>query len=241
MARQEKGSKQPRITAAKEMADVLLTEDALLENGGEEESSWSVERPNNLTAIFDLDLDNDADLEENLHPAGHDDDSPSEGLITKTRDLSGNQLDPVKAYLQEMGSVGLLSSDEETEIAKKIEDGEKLIQDTLLTTPLAVDYLREVADKMLAGKRTITDVLRGLDETNTQINEEKKEHFLWQISEAHRLNEELSAFRLDLLKPAITKAENFFRWQSADLIKKLLCVRVLCLHASPHFLMPGLI
>jgi len=208
MARHEKGSK-PQITAAKEMADVLLAEDALLESGGEEESSWSVERPNNLTAIFDLDLDSesDGDLEENLHPVGHEDDNHGAGLITKARDLSGNQLDPVKAYLQEMGSVGLLSSDEETEIAKKIEDGEKLIQDTLLTTPLAVEYLREVADKMLAGKRTIADILRGLDETETRINEEKKERFLWQISEAHRLNEELSAFRLDLLDPAITKAE----------------------------------
>ncbi|HEX9715899.1 MAG TPA: sigma-70 factor domain-containing protein, partial [Desulfurivibrionaceae bacterium] len=207
MARQEKGSKQPQITAAKEMASVLLAEDALLESGGEEENSWSVERPNNLTAIFDLDLDSEGDLEESLHPVGQEDDNHGGGLITKTRDLSGNQLDPVKAYLQEMGSVGLLSSDEETEIAKKIEDGEKLIQDTLLTTPLAVEYLREVADKMLAGKRTIADILRGLDEAETQVNEEKKERFLWQIGEAHRLNEELSAFRLDLLDPAVTKAE----------------------------------
>ena len=207
MARQEKGFKQPRITAAKEMASVLLAEDALLESVGEEESSWSVERPNNLTAIFDLDLDSESDLEENLHPVEPEDDSPHEGLITKTRDLSGNQLDPVKAYLQEMGSVGLLSSEAETEIAKKIEDGEKLIQDTLLTTPLAIEYLREIADKMLAGKRTIADILRGLDETNNQVNEEKKEHFLWQIGEAHRLNEELSAFRLDLLDPAITKGD----------------------------------
>ncbi|TDB32032.1 MAG: sigma-70 family RNA polymerase sigma factor [Deltaproteobacteria bacterium] len=207
MARHEKATKQPGITAAKEMASVLLADEVLLESGEEEENGWSVERPNNLTAIFDLDLDTEADLEESLHPVDQEDDSPGEGLITKVRDLSGNQLDPVKAYLQEMGSVGLLSSEAETEIAKKIEDGEKLIQDTLLTTPLAIEYLREVADKMLAGKRSIADILRGLDETNNQVNEEKKEHFLWQISEAHRLNEELSAFRLDLLDPAITKSE----------------------------------
>ena len=207
MARHEKATKQPGITAAKEMASVLLADEVLLESGEEEENGWSVERPNNLTAIFDLDLDTEADLEESLHPVDQEDDSPGEGLITKVRDLSGNQLDPVKAYLQEMGSVGLLSSEAETEIAKKIEDGEKLIQDTLLTTPLAIEYLREVADKMLAGKRSIADILRGLDETNNQVNEEKKEHFLWQISEAHRLNEELSAFRLDLLDPATTKSE----------------------------------
>ncbi|OGQ99255.1 MAG: RNA polymerase sigma factor RpoD [Deltaproteobacteria bacterium RIFOXYD12_FULL_55_16] len=206
MARQEKDSKQA-LTTDKELAHVLLTEEALLESGEEEEGIWSVERPSNLTAIFDLDLDSEVDLEDSLPPIDQDDDSPDGGLISKARDLSGNQLDPVKAYLQEMGSVGLLSSDAETELAKKIEDEEKLIQDTLLTTPLAIDYLREMADRMLAGKRTITDILRGLDETDKQANEEIKERLLWQISEAHRLNEELSAFRLDLMDPAITKAE----------------------------------
>ena len=207
MARQEKGAKQPRITAAKEMTKVLLAEDALLETVEEEDSNWSVERPSNLTAIFDLDLDSEVDLEESLPSVDLDDDGLGGGLITKARDLSGSQLDPVKAYLQEMGSVSLLSSEAETEIARKIEEGEKLIQDNLLTTPLAIDYLCEIADKMLAGKKTIADILRGLEETDKQVDAEKKERFLWQICEAHRLSEELSAFRLDLLDPAITKGE----------------------------------
>jgi RNA polymerase primary sigma factor len=207
MTRHEKGSKQPGITAAKEVSSALLAEDALLETEEDAESSWSVERPNNLTAIFDLELDNEGDLEESLHPVGMEDDSPAGGLISKARDFSGSQLDPVKVYLQEMGSVDLLSSPEESELAKKIEDGEKLIQDTLLTTPLAIEYLREVADKMLAGKRTLADIFRGQDEADRQVNAEKKERFLWQITEAHRLSEELSAFRLDLLDPAITKGE----------------------------------
>jgi len=207
MARHTTGTRQPRTTAAKEMTSVLLAEDALLESAEEEEHHWPVERPSTLTVIFDLEQDDEDDEEESLHPVDHEDDDQGEGLIIKNRDLSGSQLDPVKVYLQEMGSVGLLSSDEETEVAKKIEEGEKLIQDTLLTTPLAIEYLREVADKMLAGKRIIVDILRGLDETEIQANEEKKERFCWQISEAHRLNEELSAFRLDLLDPAVTKAE----------------------------------
>ena len=207
MARQAEGTRQPRITATKEMAAILLDEDLSLENEEEEESSWSAERPSTLTFLFDLEQDSEADLEESLPSVDLDDDGPGEGLITKARDLSGSQLDPVKAYLQEMGSVSLLSSAAETEIAKKIEEGEKFIQDTLLTTPLAIEYLREIADKMLTGKKTIVDILRGLEETGQQIDAEKKERFLWQISEAHRLSEELSAFRLDLLDPAITKGE----------------------------------
>ena len=91
MARHEKGSKKTGITAAKEMASVLLADEVLLESGEDEENGWSVERPNNLTAIFDLDLDTESDLEESLHPVDQEDDSPGEGLITKARDLSGNQ------------------------------------------------------------------------------------------------------------------------------------------------------
>jgi RNA polymerase primary sigma factor len=189
------------------MTSILLAEDALLEMEEDEERGRAFERRSNLTAIFDLDSDHEDDLEENLPPLDQDDDVSGEGLITKTRDLSGSQIDPVKAYLQEMGTVGLLSSVAETELAKKIEAGEKIIQDILLTTPLAVEYLREVADKMPKGKRTLADVLRGLDEADAQVNEERKNHFLRQISEARRLNEELSAFRLDLLDPKLTKGE----------------------------------
>ncbi|MFA7381976.1 MAG: sigma-70 family RNA polymerase sigma factor, partial [Desulfurivibrionaceae bacterium] len=207
MARHAEGSRQPRIPAAGEMVSVLLAEDILLENEEEEENSWSSERPSTLTVLFDLEQDSEDDLEERLPSVDLDDDDSGGGLISKSRDLAGSQLDPIKAYLQEMGSVCLLSSAAETEIAKKIEDGERFIQDTILTTPLAIAYLREIAARMLAGQKTIADILRGLDEAGPQVEAEKKERFLWQISEAHRLSEELSAFRFDLLAPAITKGE----------------------------------
>ncbi|MGV1100453.1 RNA polymerase sigma factor RpoD [Thiovibrio sp. JS02] len=208
MVRQGKGGKKLKLSA-KEMAKALVEEDALLEaEGGEEQTSWAGAQPNDdLADFFDLDLNSDDEQEEGVAPAIEDDGGAGEGLISKGRDLSGSQLDPVKVYLQEMGSVALLSSDKETEIAKNIEEGEKLIQDTLLVTPQAIDYLREVSDKILTGKRTIADVLRGLDEANAQATEERKERFLWQVGEAHRLNEEISAFRLDLFAPSTTKTE----------------------------------
>ena len=208
MAKQGKGGKKLKLSA-KEMAKAMVKENALLdgEEGGEEQAGWAAEQANDdLADIFSLDMSNEEEMEEELAPA-MEDDSIGEGLISKGRDISGSQLDPVKVYLQEMGSVALLSSDEETEIAKNIEEGEKLIQDTLLVTPQAIDYLREVADKILSGKRNIADILRGLDEANAHATAEKKERFLWQVSEAHRLNEEVSAFRQDLFAPGTTKGE----------------------------------
>ncbi|OGR01102.1 MAG: hypothetical protein A2505_04300 [Deltaproteobacteria bacterium RIFOXYD12_FULL_55_16] len=194
------------MTAAKEMNSLLLVEDALLE-GDEEAGSWSAERPRTLADIFDLEPEDERCFEKSLSSGDQEDDGPEGEVNAKTRDLADSQLDPVKVYLQEMGSVDLLSSTEEIGIAKKIEEGEEFIRNTLLITPLAIEYLREAAGKMLAGKWPITEILRGLDETDKQAEAARKARFLWQIDEAHRLNKEISAFRLDLLDPAITMHE----------------------------------
>jgi len=206
MARQAQGTRQTRMTAAKEMDSLLLVEDALLESD-EEASSWSAERPRTLAVIFDLEQEDERCFEKSLPSGDQEDDGPEGEVNAKTSDLADSQLDPVKVYLQEMGSVDLLSSAEEIRIAKKIEEGGGFIQNILLTTPLAIEYLREAADKMLAGKWPIAEIFRGLDETDKQVDENRKARFFWQIDEAHRLNEEISAFRLDLLDPAITTHE----------------------------------
>jgi len=52
-----------------------------------------------------------------------------------TSKIDSNQLDPVKVYLREMGAVPLLKPKEEVDIAKKLEAGEKIIQQALLTVP----------------------------------------------------------------------------------------------------------
>jgi RNA polymerase primary sigma factor len=50
--------------------------------------------------------------------------------------------DPVRMYLREMGSVSLLNRDEEVEIAKRVEEGEKEIADIVLNAPLIVHCVK---------------------------------------------------------------------------------------------------
>ncbi len=196
--RQGSGGKKG-ATRAKKMSAALTDEQSF--EGNAEGATRSTEQPDELTSLFNKDSDESKDNE------GSSSGKKKEGLISRSADLYNSQLDPVKVYLQEMGSVSLLSSAEETEIAKNIEGGEKLTQEALLAAPICIEYLREVSDKILAGKRSITDMVRGLDESEVEKNEEIKERFLWQVSEADRLAQENSAFLIDLRQADIKKGE----------------------------------
>jgi len=210
MARQGKESNQEEPSLSENILPEMLLggdDEALLEVQPEEEGGWEDEQAGKFSAIFELALESEGELSVDPGLEEQEDDQFTEGLVAKSGDLSGSQLDPVKAYLQEMGAVGLLSSEEETVIAQKIEEGEKRVQGTILATPAAAEYLRDMAERVLRGKKNITDIFRGLEETDRQANEERKERFLRQAGEAHRLNEELSALRLALLNPDITRIE----------------------------------
>ena len=65
-------------------------------------------------------------------------------------------LDPVKMYLQRIGSVSLLSREDEVEIAKRIEEGRILLFDALFRSPAGlwclIDIERQVVEGMTRAK-----------------------------------------------------------------------------------------
>ena len=125
-------------------------------------------------------------------------DDDGEALYSWPGDSGGEQVDPVKVYLQEMGSVPLLTPDEEIAVAKAIEEGEMLIQQALLATPLAINYLSDQVNKINAGSRQLTDLLRGRDEADKATLEKIRQHLCWQVGEAERLIRENSELRAEL-------------------------------------------
>ena len=68
--------------------------------------------------------------------------------------------DPVRMYLRKMGSVSLLTREGEVEIAKRIEQGEMLVLDIVLRSPVAVPFVQEMFDKIKRGQLRIKDVVQ---------------------------------------------------------------------------------
>ncbi len=69
--------------------------------------------------------------------------------------------DPVKMYLKQMGSISLLSREEEIILAKKIEDAESKLNTTVLSTKFAYNEILQVVDDIFKGKINLEDVVKG--------------------------------------------------------------------------------
>jgi len=67
--------------------------------------------------------------------------------------------DPVRMYLQEMGAVSLLTREQEVEIAKQIEAGERDVRQEVLALPFMITYLLELADRIKAGEISERELL----------------------------------------------------------------------------------
>jgi RNA polymerase primary sigma factor len=67
--------------------------------------------------------------------------------------------DPVRMYLRKMGAVSLLTREGEVEIARRIEEGERRLVAVALSSPVAVPYILEMAEKLKRAQLRIKDVL----------------------------------------------------------------------------------
>ena len=130
--------------------------------------------PEDVEDVFDFLSESDIDIVETIQEKveSRKEKSTDWGEVEKLPSETTDNI--VWAYLKDMGHVSLLTSDEEYQIAKKIEEAEKKAKNILFDLPQAVNELLEIGQQLKEETVNIVDVINNIDEMNcTQKDEEK--------------------------------------------------------------------
>ncbi len=140
-----------------------------------------VASPTDLRAALDSFEDLDIKVLEEVPTEGADEvevdgkEEPEEApeAAPPAADSLGESSDPVRLYLKEMGNFQLLSREQEVEIAKRIEAGENEVEEEVLSSPIALDFVIRVGERVEAGEADLRDVFEDAAETPDDPDEER--------------------------------------------------------------------
>jgi RNA polymerase primary sigma factor len=130
-----------------------------------------------------VDADRNADIPEEILRGAEEEREPKVGDLdlagAAEKEDKGEEIDaaysktndPVRMYLRKMGSVSLLSREDEVAIAKRIEAGEKEVLDVVLKSSLAVKELLALGQRLKAGKVRVREVVKEVDEEHETFDE----------------------------------------------------------------------
>lgn len=101
------------------------------------------------------------------HPPEDDDSAPQanskeEVQVEISTGGSAAGVDPVRMYLNEMGKVSLLDREGEVAIAKRIEEGQSAVMESLLGCPMTLEAVYEGLDRVRDGKMKSEDFVDSL-------------------------------------------------------------------------------
>ena len=98
---------------------------------------------------------------------------PPPSLTPKGEDELYKSNDPVRMYLRKMGSVALLTREGEVEIAKRIEQGENEVLESILNSPVAVREIHDIGEKLRTHKIRVKEIIRDAEDEEHEFDEEE--------------------------------------------------------------------
>lgn len=100
--------------------------------------------------------------------------SDSSDKFIHVEEKVGNNDDPIRLYLKEIGKVNLLTHDDEVEFSKKIEAGESEIEGIILNTHLVVGEVLTTIKNVHSGRVSIHEILEPPRIYNVSTHEKRK-------------------------------------------------------------------
>ncbi|TXJ33787.1 RNA polymerase sigma factor RpoD [Brachyspira aalborgi] len=100
--------------------------------------------------------------------------SDSSDKFIHVEEKVGNNDDPIRLYLKEIGKVNLLTHDDEVEFSKKIEAGESEIEGIVLNTHLVVGEVLTTIKNVHLGRVSIHEILEPPRIYNVSTHEKRK-------------------------------------------------------------------
>lgn len=168
-------------------------------------------------------FDTDRDINENLHSEDlgvvqHRDQDQDFPVNIDTVDESTNEgeeeeqekpdtsLSSVQQYLQDIGSVRLLTREREIELAKEVENATQEIFEALFSTPLALRRVIELGKALNAGDLELREVIaKSDDEDDEGESRVDPKPFLKQIAKLSRIMEQREQIRRDLRRARLSE------------------------------------
>ena len=102
---------------------------------------------------------------------------------------SRSSVDPMNIYLREMGTLTLLSHEEELTLAQQMEAGKLRVQNAVMKTPLALPALIEIIRGLDRNSDMITQIISGITENTPEILDREGSEFLDRVNRAIELDE----------------------------------------------------
>jgi RNA polymerase primary sigma factor len=106
--------------------------------------------------------------------------------------------DPVRLYLKEMGNFQLLSREQEVEIAKRIEAGEQEVEEEVLKSPVTLDFLIDLGERVEAGEADPRDIFEEAEEPADSEEERGPEANEKLVKKLHDATRKLTDLRTKL-------------------------------------------
>ncbi|HNI26505.1 MAG TPA: sigma-70 family RNA polymerase sigma factor, partial [Leptospiraceae bacterium] len=128
----------------------------------------------------------------------------------ESQSLSASSEDPIRLYLKEIGKVSLISGETEVFLAKRIEKGEKIIEETILGSSILRATFAKLMPKVRNKKIRIWELIR-VDKlyAMNQAEAEKLEKLFFQNMEAIQSEERVLAEALNRIKKYSENSKKF--------------------------------